>query len=104
LGGRNYRKGRAFEYRVKHHLEKGGCFVVRSASSHGPADLVALKGGKVLLVQCKMRGNLSKVEKAELINAAILAGADCCLAYPDPYGKRREIVLWNLKPSEEASP
>lgn len=98
MGGRNYRRGRAFEYRVKHHLEKHGCFVVRSASSHGPADLVALKEGKALLVQCKMRGNLSKVEKEELIHAASLAGADCCLAYLDPYGRRREIVLWKLNP------
>ena len=102
MGGRNYRKGRAFEYRVKHYLEKHGSFVVRSASSHGPADLVAMKGGKVLLVQCKMRGNLSKVEKDELINAANLAGANCCLAYPNPYDSK-DIILWNLNLDPQTS-
>ena len=49
----NYSIGRAFEYRVKKYLEKEGFVVFRSAGSHSPADLVALKLGEVWLVQCK---------------------------------------------------
>jgi Holliday junction resolvase len=70
MGGRSYRIGRAFEYRVRDHLEKGGYFVVRSAMSHGPVDLVGLKRGVVLLVQCKMRGRISRGEREALCSLA----------------------------------
>jgi Holliday junction resolvase len=50
----HYRKGSDFERLVKHWLEGEGYFVVRSAGSHGPVDLVAIKGSSpTLLVQCK---------------------------------------------------
>ena len=50
----HYRKGSDFERFVKYQLEEEGWFVVRSAGSHGPADLVAIKGGfKTMLIQCK---------------------------------------------------
>lgn len=52
----NYTRGAAYEYEVKRELEQQGCFVVRSAGSHGPVDLVALTpDGKVVLIQCKTR-------------------------------------------------
>ena len=73
-----YKRGRAFEYRVKKHFEKQGYYVVRKYASKGAEDLIAIKGTKVgyynnenrqksifammsevLLIQCK---NL-KVEK-----------------------------------------
>ena len=88
-----YRKGRALEYAVKRHLEEQGYFVVRSAGSRGPADLVALKNGEILLIQCKKDGHLSKDEAYELLEAARVAGGKAVLAYPD--GRRlilKEIV------------
>jgi len=39
----SYRKGASLEYRVKDELEKQGFLVIRSAGSHGVADLVAIK-------------------------------------------------------------
>lgn len=39
----NYEKGRAYEYRVKKKLEDEGWTVLRSAGSHGFADLVAIR-------------------------------------------------------------
>ena len=57
----NYRRGSAFERRVKEMLELEGYYVVRSAGSHGVADLVAVKPGEVLFVQCKT----SKISAAE---------------------------------------
>lgn len=42
-------KGTDFELRVKADLESKGWFVVRSAGSHGPADLVAVKATEIEL-------------------------------------------------------
>lgn len=58
----NYQRGRALEYRVRERLERLGYWVVRSASSKGCADLVAVKAEGLpeyrshwlLLVQCKL--------------------------------------------------
>jgi len=47
-----YVKGRAFEYRIKHNLERDGFTVFRFAGSK-PLDLVALKHGKILFCECK---------------------------------------------------
>jgi len=38
---KNYRKGADFERKIKNKLESAGYFVIRSAGSKGPADLVA---------------------------------------------------------------
>lgn len=51
-----YRRGSDFERKVAEHLTTNGYLVVRAAGSHGHADLVALKPGQVLLVQCKLTG------------------------------------------------
>lgn len=49
----NYQRGAAFELRVKHHLEVNGYEVIRSAGSHSIIDLIALKPGQLLIIQCK---------------------------------------------------
>lgn len=50
----NYNAGRAFEYKTKKAWEQAGYTVIRSAGSHGPADLVAFcPDCKVYLIQCK---------------------------------------------------
>lgn len=40
---KNYLSGRRFEYKVKHLYEQKGWVVLRTAGSHGFADLVCLK-------------------------------------------------------------
>lgn len=45
--------GTYFERVVRADLERNGYWTVRSAGSHGCADIVALKYRQVLLVQCK---------------------------------------------------
>jgi hypothetical protein len=47
-----YVKGRAFEYRVKHNLQRDGFVVFRFAGSK-PLDLLAIKNGKVMFCECK---------------------------------------------------
>lgn len=49
----SYKKGAVFEHRIKKDLEKLDFYVLRSAGSHGIADLVALKFGETLLIQAK---------------------------------------------------
>ena len=49
-----YSKGANFERRVRKHLEKQGWVVFRSAGSHSPADLIALRTGEVMLIQCQL--------------------------------------------------
>jgi len=51
-----YRRGAIFERQIADRLSEDGYFVIRAAGSHGHADLIALKSGQVLLVQCKLAG------------------------------------------------
>lgn len=49
----NYGNGSYFERRVLGILEHDGYTVVRSAGSHGVADVIGLKAFEIVLVQCK---------------------------------------------------
>jgi len=81
-----YERGRRFEYRVRKYLKEKGYFVVRSAKSGTVCDLVALKKGKILLVQCKLNKKISRKEKEELAKLAEQVGGKAILAYSE---KRR---------------
>ena len=50
--------GTRFERRVRTLLENDGYFVIRTPGSRSAADLVAVKAGQVLFVQCKVNGRL----------------------------------------------
>jgi Holliday junction resolvase len=83
----NYKKGRAFEYRVKKHFEELGYYVIRSYASKGAQDLTAIKqieieddDGKgsticseVLLIQCKNLKVERKLSQKECNNLRVLA-------------------------------
>ena len=81
MAGRNYERGRAFEYRVKRKLERDGFFVVRSAGSHFP-DLLAVKEGVPYAVECKR--DAGRVTRMELERLAALRkhGIIPLVAYP----------------------
>lgn len=62
-----YAKGMAFENRCQHYFDDLGYKVIRSAGSHGPVDLICGKKGEgTIIIQCRMRGNISKDEVTEL--------------------------------------
>lgn len=90
-----YMLGRAFEYRVRDFLRGKKYFVLRSPRSGGPADLVALKKGQILFVQCRSGGYMPKIKIEELISLARSVGAIPVLAYRRKRG--RELVLENLE-------
>lgn len=66
-----YKAGRAYEYRCKKKLEAEGWTVLRTAGSHGAADLVCYGyagnwlRAKVVFIQCKMTPTKADRDKIE---------------------------------------
>jgi Holliday junction resolvase len=75
------------EYVVRDMFRRRGWFVVRAAASK-PVDLVCLRGGKVVLVECKycVRG-VRWAELAPLLEAAEKADARPVLAIAEKRGR-----------------
>lgn len=83
----HYRLGTAFEHRTADKLRLAGYTVIRAAGSHGKADLVAVKPGLVVFVQCKRKGALGTVEWNDVFDLAQVAGALPVMAQmPGPRG------------------
>ena len=86
-----YVKGRRFEYRVRDLAR--GFLVIRPAQSK-PVNLVCLRKGVIVLVECKTdKHALGKKEKQALLEMAETASATPILAYRE----KRQIKLLNLK-------
>ncbi len=70
--GRHYANGRAFEYATRDRLAGDGYDVLRSAGSKGAhkVDVLAVKPGQVLFVQCKRSGKLPPAERVALLRLA----------------------------------
>jgi Holliday junction resolvase len=96
-----YKRGRAFEYRVKKHFERNGYYVVRKYASKGAEDLIAIKQAgtdlldyqrnqlqyvtmsEVLLIQCKnlkVEKKLKREDAERLIKLARQVGGTPLLA------------------------
>jgi len=89
----NYEKGRRFEYRVRDLFKKHGFLVIRAAQSK-PIDLVCLKDGDSLLVECKVnKSSLGKNGRKELLHLAKASKAKPILAYRE----NRKVKLLNLE-------
>ena len=85
MGATPYVRGVRFEYRVRNHLSSRGYIVLRSPRSGGPIDLVAIRSGEVLFIQCKTsKHNMTRRETDELIELARSVNAKPILAYRDP--------------------
>lgn len=88
----NYEVGRRLEYRVRDMFRRHGFFVVRAAQSK-PIDLVCLRDGKSILVECKAGSSfLGRERRKELLDLAQRAGSIIVLAKR----KRRKVELTNL--------
>lgn len=98
---RAYARGAAFERRVKALLEELGWKVIRSAGSHDEPDLVALRQGRVALLQCKMRSkDATPLVRAGLQDFARAAGATEAYIVR-ARGRRvevRDVTLWDHEP------
>jgi len=96
----SYAKGRRFEWSVKDLLEARGWIVVRAARSK-PVDLVAMKDGRILLIECKYDSSISKDRKRLLLELAGRAGARPILAKKRRY--ERGLRLIDLRGGGELS-
>ncbi len=67
MPNKNYVKGVRKERRIKHELERDGFIVLRTAGSHGFADLIAIdkETNIIRFIQCKP-DNFSPGEVAKL--------------------------------------
>lgn len=89
----NYEKGRRFEYRVRDLFKEHGFVVIRAAQSK-PIDLVCLKNGKSILVECKVdKSSLGKDGRRELLRLAETSSTIPILAYRE----KRKVKLLNVK-------
>ena len=81
------------EYRIRDLFRRNGYFVIRAAQSK-PIDLVCLRNGRSVLVECKAgRSFLGKERKRELLDLGKQAGAAVILARR----KRRMVELTDLE-------
>jgi len=77
----SYERGRSSEYYVKMLLESMGyLFIIRSAASHTPIDLLASNGSEIIAVQVKTRGYLNENERRNLTKWASCLKAKPMLA------------------------
>lgn len=85
----NYARGASFERLVGAKLAADGYRVLRAAGSHGKADVIALKRGQVVLVQCKLTGptGVSPAEWNELYELATEVGAIALVAHRPARGR-----------------
>lgn len=79
----NYSRGAEFERRVGTVFGEAGYAVVRSAGSHSPTDLVCMKGGETVCVQCKTGGRFPRGERERFAEWCETAGAVGVLASRD---------------------
>jgi Holliday junction resolvase len=88
----NYARGRDLEHRVRTHLREQGYEVLRTAGSKSKIDLVAIKTGQILFVQCKRSGALPPAEWNALWDLALMVGAVPVLAEQLTRGRK----YWRL--------
>lgn len=71
----NATRGIYLERRVAEILGQRGYFTIRAAGSHGIADVVAIRPGHVVFVQCKTNGIVSGTEWNRLWEVTLALGA-----------------------------
>ena len=96
----SYKKGASFERRVRKALENKGYFVIRAAASR-PVDLVAIRNGKTVLIECKSGSSrISKFRAKELLKLSKELKVDVLLAHEGEDGK---VVIEPLESAIDVS-
>lgn len=97
MPNRNYERGAAFERWLVGLLRGYGYIATRTPGSHGAFDVVALRAGKSLLIQCKKRCRPGADEVESLLDAAGTAGAAPVIAYWKRGGFNAFLVTESLE-------
>jgi len=87
----SYSSGRRFEWSIKEMLESYGWVTVRAARSK-PVDLIALRDGKILLIECKYNTRISSERIDHLKKLAEEAGAKPILAIKKKYERSIKFI------------
>ena len=93
-GRGQYRRGARFEHTTLTDLRANGYYAQRTPGSKGVADILAVKPGQVLLVQCKTSGTLPPAPWNALYDVAADCGALPVMAEKGAPGKVR---YWRLE-------
>lgn len=93
-----YERGTKLERDLQHYWEYRHChYVMRSAGSHGPADLIYIGPDWVWLVQCKLHDKLRDDQREkELVQIPRPKYCIPCTAWKRKRGKKTFIVMHNL--------
>jgi Holliday junction resolvase len=85
----HYETGKRFEDKTRKHLVENGYDVIRAAGSKGSTkvDLVAVKPGQQLFIQCKSDGDLPPAEWDRVLEVARWVNALPILAANGPKGR-----------------
>ena len=75
-----YKKGRDFEYLITRKLRDKGYYVCRAAGSRGEFDLLAVKNGIPLGIQCKVGKSVSGTTMERLYRTGKKYGITACIA------------------------
>ena len=74
MANRNYLKGRRAEYKLMQKLRKeGASYVMRTAGSHGPVDVIAIGEGLIRMYQVKQGSMPSKEDREKFAAFADMA-------------------------------
>lgn len=96
--------GDRFERACMDKLRIAGYLVIRSAGSHGPADLVAFRSDRLpALIQCKITDNTTTRQRCAFYRTGEDAGAVVVLAYRTN-GRRGAIGFVRVNPEGERQP
>lgn len=91
-----YTQGRDVEYAAIADLRQHGYDTVRAASSKGLADVVAIKPGQVLIVNCKRTNMPGPAERIDLLRvAACLPGVALPIVAIKPRLQKLQYRLLN---------
>lgn len=93
---KSYKKGRAFEYRIRNYFKSHGYLTWRSPKSGSPVDVLAIKKKKIFFIQCKSVKWLIKNEKEELLKISEQAGAIPILAVKNAFNREKPFSLFHI--------
>lgn len=97
-----YERGTKLERDLQHRWEYHGYYVMRSAGSHGLADLIHVGKGYVWLIQCKLHDKLrDKEREEELMKIERPYNVIPCTAWYEKRGRRKYIVTRQLDSGQE---
>lgn len=94
--------GYRFECLTRDELKRAGFEVIRAAASKGPADIIAIRTGQILFVQCKYTEKLPVTslsvcppeERKAVLRLAHMVQGSAYLAHPHKEGNRAVQVAF----------